>query len=99
MRFDLDIPSDKTDRQTYRRLSVYQFVYSLCGLCLGLGCVMGGVVLFLHGVAGSASWTARLFGAESQVTDAAPGALLFVVGLFVVVVTRFQVRVAKIGSD
>ena len=94
MRFELDLPSSALDRRTYGRLSLYQFVYSLCGLVLGLGCVVGGVLLFMHGVSGAASWTAQLLGAESQVNDAAPGAILFVVGLFVVLATRFDVRVA-----
>jgi hypothetical protein len=95
MDFRLDLPSTLQDVKTYRLLSFYQFVYSLCGLVLGLACMIGGVLLFLNGVAGAASWTTRILGAESQVSDAAPGAILFVVGLFVVVVTRFTVRVQK----
>jgi len=95
MDFRLDLPSTLQDARTYRLLSLYQFVYSLCGLVLGLACLVGGVLLFLNGVAGSASWTARWLGAESSISDAAPGALLFVVGLFVVVATRFTVKVQK----
>ena len=95
MHFRLDLPSTLQDAKTYRLLSLYQFVYSLCGLVLGLACLAGGVLLFLNGVAGSASWTARILGVESQVSDAAPGAILFIVGLFVVFVTRFTVRVQK----
>jgi len=95
MNFRLDLPSTLQDVKTYRLLSLYQFVYSLCGLVLGLACVIGGVLLFLNGVAGAASWTAQILGAESQISDAAPGAILFVVGLFVVLVTRFTVRVQK----
>jgi hypothetical protein len=33
--------------------------YSLGGLLLGLGCIIGGIVLFLRGVTGSTSWTAK----------------------------------------
>jgi hypothetical protein len=95
MYFRLDLPSTLRDAKTYRLLSLYQFVYSLCGLVFGLACLVGGVLLFLNGVAGSVSWTARILGAESQVSDAAPGAILFVVGLFVVIVTRFTARVQK----
>jgi hypothetical protein len=46
-------------------------------------------------VTGVASWTARIIGAESQISDAAPGVILFIVGLFIVWVTRFTVKVAK----
>ena len=95
MHFRLDLPSTLQDTRTYRLLSLYQFVYSLCGLILGLACLIGGVLMFLNGVTGAASWTTRILGIESQVSDAAPGAILFVVGLFVVVVTRFTVRVQK----
>jgi hypothetical protein len=95
MNFRLDLPSTLQDAKTYRLLSLYQFVYSLCGLVLGLACLIGGVLLFLNGVVGAASWTARILGAESRVSDAAPGAILFIVGLFVVLATRFTVRVQK----
>ena len=95
MHFRLDLPPTLQDARTYRLLSLYQFVYSLCGLVLGLACLVGGVLLFLNGVAGAASWTARILGAESRVSDAAPGAILFIVGLFVVLATRFTVRVQK----
>lgn len=95
MHFRLDLPPTLQDARTYRLLSLYQFVYSLCGLVLGMACVIGGVLLFLNGVAGAASWTTRILGAESQISDAAPGAILFVVGLSVVLVTRFTVRVRK----
>lgn len=76
----------------------YRFIYSMTGLFLGLVSMLGGIVLFLNGVAGSTSWTAKILGNESTLTDAAPGAVLFVVGLFVIIVTRYRVRVRR-GRD
>jgi hypothetical protein len=73
----------------------YQFLYSLAGLGLGLVCIIGGVILFLRGVTGSTSWTAKVLGLESNITDAAPGVVLFVVGLFLVFVTRFVIKTEK----
>jgi hypothetical protein len=64
---------------------------SLAGLFLGLVCVIGGMVLFLNGVAGSTSWSAKVLGFESQLSDAAPGSVLFVIGLFVIWITRYKV--------
>jgi hypothetical protein len=90
----MDLPS-KVDDRTLRLLSRYQLLYSLCGLGVGLGCVVGGLLLLLNGITGTTSWTARALGAESQISDAAPGVVLFVIGLFIVVVTRFSVRVQK----
>lgn len=79
-----------TDPNTQLSLAKYELFYSIIGLALGLVCVLGGIGLFLNGVAGSTSWTAKFFGAESAITDAAPGAILFVVGLFFVFITRYK---------
>jgi nitrate reductase gamma subunit len=91
----IEVPSTMGDPATYQKFSAYQLIYSICGLILGLACVLGGIVLFLHGVTGSTSWTAKMVGAESQISDAAPGAVLFIVGLFVVLITRFTIKVRK----
>ena len=77
------------------RLSKHQLIYSIAGLILGLVCILGGVALFINGVAGSTSWSAKFFGAESNITDAAPGAILFIVGLFVVFITRYVLKVHR----
>jgi len=74
------------------RLSRHQLTYSILGLLLGFVCVIGGILLFLAGVTGAVSWTARFLGASSELLDAAPGALLFVVGLFIVFVTRYNLQ-------
>ena len=76
-------------------LSKHHLIYSTAGLILGLICVIGGVVLFLNGVVGSTSWTAKVLGAQSDLSDAAPGAILFIVGLFVVFITRYVFKVLK----
>jgi len=68
----------------------YKLIYSMTGLVLGLICIIGGILLFLNGVTGSSSWTAKILGNESNITDAAPGAILFIVGLFVIIATRYS---------
>ena len=77
------------DPNMWKRLSVFQLIYSLAGLILGFVCIIGGIILFLHGVTGSISWITKTPGAESKISNAAPGAILFVVGLFIVLFTRF----------
>ncbi|HKX83235.1 MAG TPA: hypothetical protein VJL58_03355, partial [Pyrinomonadaceae bacterium] len=59
-------------------------------------CIVGGVVLGLNGVAGSTSWTAKLLGMESSINDAAPGVVLFIVGLFIVYATKPNVTMKDI---
>jgi hypothetical protein len=92
---EVEIPYNFRDPLTYRLFSQYQLIYSLAGLVLGLVCILGGTVLFLNGVVGSTSWTAKILGAESNISDAAPGTVLFIIGLFVVLVTRFNIKVKK----
>ena len=89
------VPGKLLDTDFWRRASLFQFIYSVLGLVLGLACVICAMILFLHGVGGSSSWTMKAVGAESKISDAAPGLILFVIGLFVVYVTRFSVRSGK----
>jgi hypothetical protein len=89
------VPAKLLDTEFWRHASLFQFIYSVLGLVFGFACIICGVVLFLHGVAGSSSWTMKILGSKSQISDAAPGAILFLVGLFIVYVTRFGVRSTK----
>jgi hypothetical protein len=71
---------------------VLKFVYSMTGLLLGLSCILGGIFLFFSGVSGSTNWTAKILGAESTINDAAPGTVLFIAGIFLVLITRFRFK-------
>lgn len=73
-----------------------EYIYSILGLVLGLSTIIGGVILGLHGVTGSTSWTAKVLGLESKVNDAAPGVVLFIVGVFLVFITRPKIRLRNI---
>ena len=76
-------------------LARQELAYSLAGLVVGLLCVLGGIVLFLLGITGNVSWTTKVLEAESRLADASPGAVLFVVGLFVVFITRYRFKAKK----
>jgi hypothetical protein len=91
----LELPADPRERHFWGRLAMLQLIYSLAGLVLGLACIAGGILLFFHGVAGSSSWVGEVIGVKSKLSDAAPGTVLFVVGLAVVWLTRFAVRVRQ----
>jgi hypothetical protein len=90
----VEIPSSM-DATLARSITTHQLIYSLAGLLMGLACIVGGLVLALRGVTGSAGWTAKVLGLESELTDAAPGVVLFVVGIFMVWVTRYNVKARK----
>ena len=91
----MTVPPSLKDPGTFKRFAALHLIYSLSGLILGLACILGGIVLTLHGAVGSTSWTASFIGVATDISDAAPGVVLFVVGLFIVWVTRFSVTVHK----
>ena len=91
----LELPPNPRERHFWGHLAVLQLIYSLAGLVFGLACVVGGILLFFHGVVGSSSWVGQFIGVQSKLSDAAPGTVLFVVGLAVVWLTRFSVRVRQ----
>src|SRR5689334_9381125 len=69
-----------------------EYRYARFGLILGMASIIGGIILGLNGVAGSTSWTAKLLALESNINDAAPGVVLFIVGLFMVWATKPKVK-------
>ncbi len=73
-----------------------EYRYGRLGLGLGLSCIIAGVILGLNGVAGSTSWTAKLLALESEINDAAPGVLVFVVGIFMVWITKPKVKMKNL---
>ena len=73
----------------------YRFIYSMAGLVLGLLCMIGGAALFFFGITGAISWTTKILGSESTVANAGPGVILFIIGLFVTIATRYKVKVTR----
>ena len=91
----IEVPVGSGENRVLSRLVRLQLAYSLAGLTLGLICVVGGILLFFHGVTGSTSWVGHVIGVQGGLSDAAPGTVLFIVGLLVVWITRFDVRVRR----
>ena len=69
-----------------------KFVYSLVGLLVGLACMFLGSFLGYSGVQGHTAFTGKVLGLSANLNDAAPGVILFVVGLFAIFITKFSVR-------
>src|SRR2546423_15688372 len=91
----LELPPNPRERHFWGRLATLQLIYSLAGLVFGLACIVGGIALFFHGVSGFSSWGGEFIRVQSKLSDAAPGPVLFVVGMVVVRVTPFRVRVRQ----
>ena len=85
----------RTNKEVWKKVAAYQFWYSVFGLLVGTAFAAGGITLFIHGVTGSTSWTAKVLGLTSQVSDAAPGSIFGILGFFIIWVTRYTVRASK----
>lgn len=70
-----------------------EYRYAKLGLILGFAAIIGGVILGINGVVGSTSWSAKLFGLETHINDAAPGVVLFIVGLFMIIMTIPRIKI------
>ena len=88
----IEVPAEAVDKEFWQRVLLYQFLYSLSGLASGLVSLLGGVLLFLNGIVGEGKWTADFFGVT--ISDAAPGIVLFVVGVSLAQLSKFTVRIA-----
>jgi hypothetical protein len=73
-------------------VSKQHFIYSLVGQGVMLVCVIGAIVLAVLEVTGKMSWSVKFIGVRSEILDAAPAAVLFIVGLFTLWITRFRVK-------
>jgi uncharacterized protein YjeT (DUF2065 family) len=73
-----------------RQLAREEAKKSTFGLVIGLICLVAGLVLIYAGVEGSIDWTLKGIGLESKLAKASPGALLFVVGVIIIWITRFS---------
>jgi len=80
--------SSKTDPEVQRELARNEYAHGMTGLIIGGLCVLLGAILCLAGVVGSTSWMAKAAGLESKISDAAPGVILFIVGILIVFITR-----------
>jgi len=83
------------DGRTMKEAIRFHFLYSMCGLVIGVLCIGGGVTLVLLGITGNTHFVADLFRVHSEVSDASPGVVLCFVGLLIVFVTRYEVRSSK----
>lgn len=82
--------------QVLLRAITGEYVYALTGLVIGLASILLGVLLFINGVAGSSSWVAKMVGLSSEINDAPPGVILFIVGLFVIIASKPKVKLKNL---
>lgn len=90
----VEVPGDMVNADFWKRVILYQFIYSMFGIVAGLACVVLGLILIVNGVVSDGHWSADVLGV--RLTDASPGIVLFVVGLLLPRVTAFSVTTQKL---
>lgn len=88
-------PLTSDDPKILEKVISFQFIYSLAGLIMGALCLVSGTFLLCSGVVGSTSWTANVLGFESSISDAGPGLIIALIGLFIIFITRFCIKFTK----
>ena len=86
-----DLPNRLSD-ELWKQALKLNFLYSIISLIAGLFCILAGAILFFFGIAGETNWVLGFIGIESELTDAPAGALLCVIGFFIIVATRFSIK-------
>ena len=101
MRISVDVHKEvaKKHPELVLELARAQYRYSIFGMAAGLICFAGGIFLFIYGVAGDVSWSLKLLGFESKLANAAPGAVLFVVGAVIVYLSQYKILISDQPSN
>jgi hypothetical protein len=89
-------PRNSSSEAVIKRAILGEYIYSTISLILGLAAIIAGSVLCIYGVTGHTSFTASLLGLNTNLNDAAPGVVLFVVGLFMIWITRPKVKLGDL---
>jgi hypothetical protein len=90
---NVEVPPNATKSSFWTKVVKYEFVYALIGLSIGLICIIGGAFLFLIGISGNLNLKLEIFGMKGNLSNAMPGAVLFLIGLFVIGITKFTVKI------
>jgi uncharacterized membrane protein len=85
--------SGSVSQKNVVRLSRHHLYYSLAGLLVGFVCILGGIALLLVGVTGAVDLGITFGQSKGSLSGAAPGVFLFVVGVGIVFITAFGVRI------
>lgn len=75
-----------------RRIIDFQFIYSILGLMSGLVFVFCGLYLSMNGSNEGTTWVSNFLGFNTEMSNATPPIVLFVLGVAIIYITRFKVK-------
>lgn len=85
--FNQPVPDD-----SFNRLMFYQFILGVVRLFIAGLCIYLGYYLFVSGICAGEAWDVSLFGFNSKLEKASPGAILIIAGLILAIFTRLIVK-------
>jgi len=91
-----ELPKTSSSERIIQAAILGEYLYACLALLLGVLSIISGSMLCLYGVAGKTSLVASVVGFRANLNDAAPGVVLFVVGLFMIFVTRPRVKLGDL---
>lgn len=97
-RVQIEYEVENVGEETVQQLAKAQLLYSFSGLALGVFVMILGCVLLYLGISGESNFIADTLGIKAEISNAAPGTVLIVVGLIVVIATRFSFTIKKKGK-
>ena len=68
----------------------HRFAYSIIGLIAGISSIGFGIWLLILGLSGKMNWSVTVLGFKSEIAEATPGAMLFIVGLVIILLTKYK---------
>ena len=92
----VNIPLD-TSPALIEKFARQHFIYSMYGLSVGLSCVLGGFLLLCLDIGQPIKNVVLKVCPflSTELVEAAPGAILIIVGLFIAWITRYKIKVKK----
>jgi hypothetical protein len=92
----VDINSQPDGNDGSEKVSIiFQGIYSILGLAVGVFFLISGLLLLLSGIGGSSHFVATILGAKFDVADATAGLIFAVLGFFIVFTTKYEVRIRR----
>lgn len=89
----IEVPEDCTDDEFWKLAAVYESQYAGAGTIAGCVVMVQGVVVAVVGSFFASEWTATIFWVT--ITNAPPAIVLMIIGFLIVVLTQFDVKVAR----
>ncbi|WP_300702119.1 hypothetical protein [Bacteroides sp.] len=76
----------------------YEFIIVLISLIGGIGCLIAGLILTILGFTGSIEWIVESAGFTSKLINASPGIVLMIIGFWLTLKSRIDIKAKKNGK-